>query len=149
MDWNEKLRPGDEILVVEIAGVNSRWRAGDTAHRLGRRDAHAAEKRMQRNIDLRGKAGDHLLPVERNYFHPGFRELTRSGEDPALRAEAVVSVRNGDVDFLDPHFERIARLGALDEDRAGQDMAARSLVFHFGVDGLELRLHVFGFHAVL
>src|ERR1700723_3306891 len=59
-------RSGNQLLVIHIARMHP-WRtAVDAAGRFRRRDAHAPEERMQRNLDSRSKLPDHLLPIQRN-----------------------------------------------------------------------------------
>jgi hypothetical protein len=63
MHGNEQRRPGHELLVIEIAGVNVRRIAADAAPRRRRRDPHAPEKRPQGNFNPRRKMPDHPLAV--------------------------------------------------------------------------------------
>ena len=50
--------------------------------------------------------------------------LQGSGE----RANDVVSPILAKLDVLDPHFEHVARLGAFDRNRAGEDVAGKRLL---------------------
>ena len=92
---------------------------------FGRRVAHAAEKRMQRNVDARSEMRDAFLLVERNDFHFRVRKIV--GEVAASRAERVVGVGNRQLDFLDADFEHVARLRVFDVDRSGENVPARPL----------------------
>src|SRR5579863_7129309 len=87
----------DELLVVKISGVNPRRAAADAASR--RRVTHAAEEGMQRNFDSVGEVRDHAIGVERNDLRSRIRKFV--GENAASRPEAVVGVRNGELDFED------------------------------------------------
>ena len=63
-DRDVERRSGDQLLVVEIPGVNARRRAVHSAHRRRRRDADAAEERMQRNGDAGAEMAEHVDRVE-------------------------------------------------------------------------------------
>ncbi len=60
---------------------------------------------------------------------PCWKSVAR--QHAALRAEAVRGVRHRQLDLLDAHFQRVARLGAFDEDWAGEYMAAGTLLVAF------------------
>src|SRR5262245_3043388 len=72
---------------------------------------------------------DHALVIEPHDLETLAREIF--GQEAALRHETAVAVGNRQLDFLDAHFEDIARLGAVDVNRAGENMTARPLVPHF------------------
>ena len=57
-----------QIFVIEIAGVNPRRTAIDFPGGFRRRDAHASEKRRERQIDSGAEVADISLPVERDDF---------------------------------------------------------------------------------
>src|SRR5215475_4438027 len=44
VDWHVERSPGCDILVVDIPGVDARWRAANAAHRGQRRKTHGAEE---------------------------------------------------------------------------------------------------------
>src|SRR5665213_3459936 len=101
--------PGDELAIVEIAGVSSRRIAADPAGFRRGRQANAAVKRPQRNYDAGSKLGRHLLPVESQDLH-GYIGLT------IFRHEAlatVVAVVDRERDRQDLDLQHIAGLCAL------------------------------------
>src|ERR1700674_1182303 len=100
----------DEVLVVNIPGVNPRRSAADAARDLGRSDTHAAEKRMQRNLNAGSEARDHALFIERNNFYFWIRIIFR--QISAAGAESIVGVRNGELRGEDAHFEKVANFRA-------------------------------------
>src|SRR5690348_7942448 len=57
-------RTRDELLVIEIPRVNSRWRAVHATHRRRRRDADASEEWMQRNRDAAREVSEHAHRIE-------------------------------------------------------------------------------------
>src|SRR5260221_828797 len=63
-DGNVQDAPRHEFLVVHIAGMRKRRRTIDLAAR--RLTAHAAEERVQRELDARSELPDHSLAVEGN-----------------------------------------------------------------------------------
>ncbi len=66
-------------------------------------------------------------------------------------AEAVVGVGNRQLDFLQPDLQRVAGLGAVDVDRAGEDVAAGAAILRrYAVEDVaQVLLHVGGLHAGL
>ena len=103
---NEERRAGDEVLVVEVAGVNPRRRAVDPAHRSRRCHADAAEERMHRDVDPVGEVRDVVQRVERDDpALPGGEVL---GDEPAARAERVVRVADFGVHRDESHLEHVA-----------------------------------------
>ncbi len=81
-----------------------------------------------------------LLRIERD--DPHLRVAVVFGNEPALCAEGVVRVRDGEVDLLDSHLEHVARVGAGDIDRAGEDVPARPFVRDLSVDVAQRLLDV-------
>ena len=63
---NKQRGPGDKFLVVEIARMNPRRRAIDLPSGGRRREPHASEERLQREIDARSEVPNLTLPVKRN-----------------------------------------------------------------------------------
>src|SRR5690348_12826545 len=140
-------RARDELLVIEIAGVNARWRAADPSHGAGWRVADAPEKGTQRQLDSGGEVRDHLLLVERNDL--GARVVVVFGEPAAPRAETIVRVRDREVDRLDLHLEHIARIRAADIDRPGENVSAGTAVLDGIVDRAQRLLYIVRRHAHL
>jgi hypothetical protein len=69
------------------------------------------------------------------------------GQEASARPKAVVGERGRDFDFADADLEHVARFGLLDEDRAGEDVAAGAAVGDFFVDGAERVRNFAGWHA--
>src|SRR5215813_11505598 len=113
---------GNQFLVVHVAGMNPWWRAVEASVCFWWSFADAAKKWMQRNFDAGGEFGYHAFPIQRNDLGPRIRKVV--GQKTCARPKAVVGVRNCQLDFLDANFERVARLGALNVDRASEDMPA-------------------------
>src|SRR5689334_5614085 len=80
----------DKLLVVHVTGVEAWGSAVDAPGARRRRDAHAAEERMQRDFDAVGEFADHALGVERNDLDLRVREVFR--QEATARAEAVVGI---------------------------------------------------------
>src|SRR4029077_12815031 len=126
---------GDELAIVEIAGVTPRRVA---AHPTGfgrGRDPHAAEEWAQRHDDAGCELGAHGAALERDdaHGHPWLAVLRQHS------AAAVVAVVDREIDREDPHLEHIAGLCALDEHGTGEDVTpgAAALPGHLGDDRLE------------
>ena len=81
---------------------------------------------MQRHFDAGAEMPDHPLRIERHDLHLRIGEVV--GEEAGAVAEAVVGIGDGEIDLDDAHLERVAGLGSLDRDWAGQDMAAGTAV---------------------
>src|SRR5689334_1678462 len=75
VNWDEELRPFDQILVVEIACVSPGRSTVDPARRLRRRHAQAAEKRAQWNLDPWREPRQVAFPVERDNLGPAAGEI--------------------------------------------------------------------------
>src|SRR5204862_3569025 len=125
----------DQLAVVEIAGVPARRIAADASELRRRRNTHAPVERLQGNDDAGSELGGHRLRVQVQNLHAG-------GSIAVLRDEPVapvVGVVDGEVDRQHLHLEDVARLRALDEDRAGQNVAARAapIAGDFAHDRLE------------
>ena len=87
----------------------------------------------------------HVLAVERE-------DLRRRAALAVLRHEAaaaVVAVVDRQIDRQDLHLERVARLGAFDVHRAGEDVTAgpAAIAGHLGDDRLQRRLDLVVGHA--
>jgi hypothetical protein len=74
----------------------------------------------------------HAVPVEWDDFDSRVRKLIR--QKTGARPKAVVRIRNGEPDRLDTHFERVARLGAFDVNRPGENVSAGSFIGDFLVN---------------
>jgi hypothetical protein len=132
LDRDVERRAGDQFLVVQVASVEPRRSAADAARSLRRRDAHTPKERPQRNLDPIGKVRYHAVPVEWDDFDSRVRKFIR--QKTGARPKAVVRIRNGEPDRLDTHFECVARLGAFDVNRPGENVSARSLIGDFFVN---------------
>jgi len=97
------------------------------------RQPHGAE---ERTVDRHDHAFRHLrglgFAVERNDPRPDPGEFLRQGS--GISPLAIVAPIEGEIDIEDAHFEHVARHGALNLNRAGQDMRAGAAVFHLAVD---------------
>ena len=141
---NPQRGAGDQFLVIEITGVNAGRSAADAALCRRRRHAHAAEERPERNGGAHERGG-HRLPIHLDDGGPAARDAVLADESAAT----VVAVRDRQVDRQQLDLQCIARLGAGDEHRAGQDVSARAAVGHFLDDGAQGGLDVGGGHAGL
>src|SRR5437588_5573715 len=102
MDGNVERRARDEILVVQIARLNPWGIAAEASGSFRRRDAHAAEKRMQRNFDAGSEARDHAVFVERNDFHFRIGKIFRQKSAPW--SKRIVRVRNRELRAENSYF---------------------------------------------
>src|SRR5437868_6472180 len=91
MHGDEERGAGHEFLVIEVARVDSGRGTVHLASRLGRGDAHASEKRLQRQIDSISKVTDRALAVERDDFRLPLRKDISQKTGPA---GAGTGVRN-------------------------------------------------------
>ena len=118
----------------------ARRRAADPAQLRRGRDAHTAEERVQRDDDAGQELGGHPVAVEGNDLRRQAAIAIR-GHEPAA---AVVTVVDGERDGEDLDLEGVARLGAVNVDRTGQDVPAGAAPFVAArqgrFDGLERRL---------
>src|ERR1700733_353139 len=73
--WNEESGTGHQLLVVQVAGVNARRSAVYFTGAFGRSDAHAAEKRLERNLDAGSEGSDVAHAIQWNDLGPGAFEL--------------------------------------------------------------------------
>src|SRR5947209_17796953 len=101
------------MFFVEIAGVNPGRRAVDFSGSRRRGDSHAAEERMQREVDAGAEMADHFFFIERDDFRLAFRE-----EVDQKSGGAVEGVRRAELDVLDSNFERVAGFRSFNEDRS-------------------------------
>jgi hypothetical protein len=74
----------------------------------------------------------HAVPVEWDDFDPRVWKFIR--QKTGTRPEAVVRIRNGKTDRLDADFEGVARLGAFDVNRPGENVSARPFIGDFFVN---------------
>src|SRR5438067_3250517 len=120
-------------------------RARHAAGNFRRRYTDAAKERMQRNIDAVREVRDHLLRVERNDPHARIRKIFR--DVPASGTERVVGVWNGQLDFFNPNFEHVTRLGVFYKDWASENVTARPFVRDFAIDVSQRLLNILGLDA--
>src|SRR5690349_15400444 len=139
--------PRDELFVIHVAGVQA-WRSAiNAAKAFRRRHAHAAKERMQRNLDARRKFRHHTFAVQRNDLHLAIRKVFR--QKAARGAKRVVSVRYGQIDLLDAHFQRVSGLGFVHVNRAIQKVAAGSFIGYFFVNIAQALLYLVRRHSGL
>jgi hypothetical protein len=100
------------------------------------------KKGPQRNLDPRAELPHHAPGIEPDNLHPRSLKILR--QHAPLGDEAGEAVGNDQLDLLDAHFERIARLGAFDEDRPGENVPGRPLVLHGADDFPQRRLDFLG-----
>ena len=102
---------------------------------------------MQRNFNAVGEFRHHALAVQRNDFHLGTAKILQ--EKTAGRTERIVSVRNGELDGNDAHFQGVAGLRAFDVNRAGEHVTARPAVggIDAGLDVAQGLFHQIARHA--
>jgi hypothetical protein len=138
---------GDHFFVVDVAGVHPGWGGVVLAGGLGRGDAHAAEERVQRDVDARGEVADHFVAVEGDDAGVAVGEVV--GEEAAAGAEAVAGPGDVDVDLLDADFEDVAGFGFGDGYGAGEDVTAGTFFCggDLGVDVADVLGNVGGFDA--
>ena len=113
-----------ELLVVEVAAVRARHDGADAAPMRRRRHAHHAEERVQRQVQAPRHARGLALDVKRDVDHAVLVEL--AGQCAGERPDHVVAPVLAQTHVEDADLERVARLGALDVDRPGQDMARQA-----------------------
>ena len=90
--------------------MNPGWSAADTAAGFGRRDAHAAEERAQRDFNAVAETSHHPLFIQRNDLHLRVREILRQryGLTVEVVARGSMAMVEGDTtgqDFLWPGSE--------------------------------------------
>src|SRR5215831_19127435 len=112
---------GDEFFVIHVPGMNARRSTVDFSVRLGGRDPHAAKKWMERNLNSRREFRHHALSVQRDDLDLAVGEILR--QKTTSRSEAIVGIRNGEIDLLNTHFQGVARLGFLDKYRPIQNVS--------------------------
>src|SRR5579871_945146 len=142
IDGNEKRGSGDELFVVEIAGVEPGRSAADASGGFGRSNTHAAEEGADGNLDVLGKMRDHLLAIERNDLHTRVGKLV--GQKAGTGAKTVIGERNSQFDGLDANFERDTDLRVFDVNRTGEDVSAGSFVLYLFEDGAHGGLDLIG-----
>ena len=111
-----------EVLVVDVAAEGARLDRAALAPFRRRRHAHDAEERLQLDLEAPRHGADAAVGIDRDVRQAIEREVfgQGAGQRP-LHVPAPVGAEL-DVEHLDR--QRIAALGALDIDRAGQDVAA-------------------------
>ena len=132
VNGDEECRANDQVLIVEVAGVNPWRRTADASGDFRRGHAHASEKRMQGDLDSFSKERDHASLVQRNDFPSRIREILR--QEAAAGKESVEGIWKGETDLLDSNFQDVAGLGTLDVDRSGQYVPARPLIVNLPVN---------------
>src|SRR5205823_2006426 len=100
-----------------------------------------------RHVDVRREVRHHVLFVEWNDLRLAVCVVL--GEESTPWTKAVVRVRNGQIDRLDPHLEDISRIRSLDEDWTGENVPARATVLHRVINGPQRWLYVAGLDASL
>ncbi len=107
--------------------------AADAAERRRGSHAHAAVEGPERDHDARLEFRSHGLAVQFDDFLRSV-SIAVSGNETAA---TVVGVVEGEIDGKNLHFQGIARLGASDIHRPGQDVpaGAATVAGHFGDDG--------------
>src|SRR3954462_6763607 len=95
---------------------------------------------MQRDVDVRREVRDVLCLVERDDLRAAVVEVL--GQPAALRPEAVVRVRDRQIDRLDAHLEYVARVRALDEDWARKNVSAGATILYRVVNRAQRRLYI-------
>src|ERR1700720_2351068 len=139
MHRNEQRRARYQLLVVQIAGVDSWRRAIYFARGFRRRDAHASEKWLQRNVDPSAEMSDLALPVQRNNLGAPLWKYIRKKTGAS---HTVVRIWNVQPDLANANLQHIAGLRARNCDRPGQQVTARppALSGHFRIDFAKLGL---------
>jgi len=138
LDRNEQSRPGDQLLVVHIPGVDTGRVRAHSARIARRRHAHAAEEGMQRDLHPRRELRHHAVAVERDDPRAVGTVAVRRQKPTA----AVVPVRDREVDLENAHLEHVARVGSFYIDGTGEDVSAGPFVGHLGDDIAQRLLHV-------
>src|SRR5579871_4418709 len=92
MNRNKKLCPRNKFLVVDVAGMHPRRSTVIPSGRFGRRNAHASEKRMQRNHYARREVRHHLLSIQRNDLAASIRKII--GQKSLPNRKSVARKRN-------------------------------------------------------
>src|ERR1700733_3703271 len=133
MHRNKERGAFHHFVIIDVTGVDPGRSAADAARNLGWRHAHAAEERLDWNLDRITKSRQHASPVEWNDLDPLVRELVLKKSE--ARTKPVVRERRRQFDLSNANFEHVSRLGALHENRTSKNMAARPLVGHLFIDG--------------
>ena len=120
------------------------WRGVDLA--AGRCNAHAAEERVQRDVDAWREVREHGFAVERDDAGAAVGEL--HGQEATAQAETVAGEVGVELHGEDLHFEGVAGFGFVYSDRAGEDVATRAAVLDLVIDGRGVRGNLVGFDAL-
>src|SRR5206468_8309747 len=128
-------RARDEILVVQVPAMPAGRAARDSSDERRRRHPDRAEERREPKRD----SGIELHTVR---ARPPAEELEVRvrkivGNDAAARIEGNDTERMQELDGKDPHFQRVAGFGALDEDWPAQWMRAGAALGDAELDGLQ------------
>src|SRR6266568_5193005 len=126
-------RPDREVLEIDVAAERAGRTGADLAEAARRTGRHDAEERPQRYLDLGSEFGDLSLEVEGNDDAAVERELVRQAT--AVHPHRVDAIRRARRCLEHAHREHVARLGALDINWTGNDVATESTMLHLGVDG--------------
>src|SRR5438067_753585 len=100
---------------------------------------------MQRDLDIRGEFRDHAYFIQRDDPYASIRKIF--WQETAARREAVIGVRNGKVNLLNPDFQCVARLSAFDEYWSIENVTTWSLVGDLLIDITKILLHLFRRYA--
>src|SRR5262249_502464 len=133
VNWHEQRGARDEVLVIEIAGMDTGRTTADPAQRNIRSDTHRTEERL---IDRHNDTARDLrrlgLAVDRDYPTPKPGDLV--GQRAGIGPLAIESPVEREVDLQNAHFEHVTRHRALDLDRSGEHMRPRAAVLHLTED---------------
>src|SRR5690242_12370184 len=132
MNGNVQRSARNEILVVQIAGVDPRRSAADSPVAVWGRYTHASEKWPKRYLDQIRETGQHPLAIERDNLRPGVRKIVR--QEAGSRPETIVSKGGCQFDCLNPNLQHIARFGTVNIHRTSEDVPSRSPVGNLLVD---------------
>ncbi len=121
VDRQIQRRSRPELLVVEIAAVRARHDRRDAPPARRRCDAHHAEERMQRQVEAPRHAADQAVRVERDVDQPR-RVVEVVRQRARERPDHVVAPVLPQLHVDDADLEHVARFGARDMNRTGQDV---------------------------
>ena len=127
-----KHRTGGQLLAVDIAAECARLDGAHQTPMRRRGRAHDAEKRPASKRPSPGHLGFAGFPVQRDRDHPPFREVL--GQRAAQGPECVPAPVRAEPRLQNVDLEYIARNGARDGDRPGQDMAGAERARRLSVD---------------
>jgi hypothetical protein len=124
---------GTYILVVDVADMHSRRAAADSPQGRRRSDPHRSEEgRRQRDNRAGRDLGRPRLTVDGDDALEISWEFV--GQRSLIGALAVEAVIDGQIDGEYAHLQHVARHGAGDCNRAGQDLPAGTAIRYFPED---------------